>query len=214
LPIFAAALELRRGVAARCGTRNEGVGVMLALQNLIGKRGFKVLAVITVVAIAAVELTGVFRNYLDTYIQKQAATYAEQKAKAEADVATATAREKEAQAQLAAEVAANAKFRQLAEAQLADASAREKEAQAQLAAEVAANAKLRQAAEAQLAEASAREKEAMAITAAAIARNSPERQRAVSNKPVWSRMVRIRWRSSTPKVSHVSRWRIHQQRQG
>jgi len=155
---------------------------MLALQNLIGKRGFKVLAVITVVAIAAVELTGVFRNYLDTYIQKQAATYAEQKAKAEADVATATAREKEAQAQLAAEVAANAM--------------------------------LRQAAEAQLAEASAREKEAMAITAAAIARNSPERQRAVSNKPVWSRMVRIRWRSSTPKVSHVSRWRIHQQRQG
>ena len=152
---------------------------MLALQNLIGKRSFKVMAV---VAIAAVGLTGVFRNYLDTYIQKQAATYAEQKAKGEADVATATAREKEAQAQLAAEVAANAKFRELAEAQLA--------------------------------EASAREKEAMAITAPAIARNSPERQRAASSKPVWSRMVRIRWRSSTPKAPHVSRWRIHQQPQG
>ena len=187
---------------------------MLALQNLIGKRGFKVLAVITVVAIAAVELTGVFRNYLDTYIQKQAATYAEQKAKAEADVATATAREKEAQAQLAAEVAANAKFRQLAEAQLAGASAREKEAQAQLAAEVAANAKFRQAAEAQLAEASAREKEAMAHYRRSYRPQQSGTATRRSNKPVWSRMVKIRWRSSTPKVSHVSRWRIHQQRQG
>ncbi len=161
---------------------------MLALlnyiQSLLGKRNLIAFLVLATLCAIALELTGVARNAFETFIQKQAATFAEQKAKGEADVATATAREKEAQAQLAAEVAANAKFRQLAEAQLAGAGAREKEFQAQLAAEVAANAKFRQLAEAQLAQASAREKEAMAITAAAIASNSPERQRAEARKAI------------------------------
>jgi hypothetical protein len=161
---------------------------MLALlnyvQSLLGKRNLVAFIVLAALSATALELTSLARNAFETFIQKQAATFAEQKAKGEADVATATAREKEAQAQLAAEVAANAKFRQLAEAQLAGAGAREKEFQAQLAAEVAANAKFRQLAEAQLAQASAREKEAMAITAAAIASNSPERQRAEARKAI------------------------------
>jgi hypothetical protein len=159
---------------------------MLALlnyiQSLLGKRNLIAFVVLATLCAIALELTGVARNAFETYIQKQNATYAEPKAKGEADVATATAREKEAQAQLAAEVAANAKFRQLAEAQLAEAGAREKEFQAQLAAEVAANAKFRQLAEAQLAQASAREKEAMAFNAREVARNSAERQRAEALK--------------------------------
>lgn len=159
---------------------------MLALlnyvQSLLGKRNLIAFLVLAALSATALELTMLARNAFETFIQKQAATFAEQKAKGEADVATATAREKEAQAQLAAEVAANAKFRQLAEAQLAGAGAREKEFQAQLAAEIAANAKFRQAAEAQLAQASAREKEAMAFNAREVARNSPERQRAEALK--------------------------------
>jgi hypothetical protein len=159
---------------------------MLALlnyvQSLLGKRNLIAFLVLATLSAIALELTGLARSALETFIQKQNATYAEPKAKGEADVATATAREKEAQAQLANEIAANAKFRQAAEAQLAGAGAREKEFQAQLAAEIAANAKFRQAAEAQLAQASAREKEAMAFNAREVARNSPERQRAEALK--------------------------------
>ncbi len=159
---------------------------MLALlnyiQSLLGKRNLIAFVVMAALSATALELTSLARNAFETFIQKQAATFAEQKAKGEADVASASARENEAQAQLAAEVAANAKFRQLAEAQLAGAGAREKEFQAQLAAEIAANAKFRQAAEAQLAQASAREKEAMAITAAAVAKNSEPMQAALADK--------------------------------
>ena len=123
------------------------------LQNLIGKRSFKVMAVITVVSIAAVELTGVFRNYLDTYNQKQIADQA-------AAMQLALQQEKTALAIKAAEDAKRA----AADAQNAQAIARE--------------STLRQEAERREKQALADKADADRRNAEAIARESTARQEA------------------------------------
>jgi hypothetical protein len=155
------------------------------LQNLIGKRSFKVMAVITVVSIAAVELTGVFRNYLDTYIRKQTADQAaamqlalQQEKTALAIKAAEDAKRAAFDAQTAEAIAHESALRQEAERREKQALADKADAERRTADEVAANAKLRQREEALLAAATAREKEAAAITAAAVAKNSEALQAA------------------------------------
>ena len=159
------------------------------LQNLIGKRSFQVMAVITVVAIAAVELTSVFRNYLETYIQKQTADQSaamqlalQQEKTALAIKAAEDAKRAAADAQNAEAIARESTLRQEAERREKQALADKADADRRNAEAIARESTLRQEAERREKQALADKADADRRNAEAVANNSEDMQRALADK--------------------------------